>query len=96
MAERVLPSREESAKRAGQLRAEGLSFTAEYLALDAIASGRLVDREAINYRKFNSSVVSYFLWGDPPESSINSDKDNETAWDEAFDAALGEAHREAG
>ncbi len=49
MADRVLPSREESAKRAGQLRAEGLSFTAEYLALDAIASGRLVDREAIDY-----------------------------------------------
>ncbi len=48
MAERVLPSREESAKRAGQLRAEGLSFTAEYLALDAIASDRLVDREAID------------------------------------------------
>ena len=50
MADRVLlPSRKEAAKRAGQLRAEGLSFTAQYLALDAIASGRLVDREAIDY-----------------------------------------------
>ncbi len=48
-ADRVLPSRKESAKRAGQLRAEGLSFTAEYLALDAIASGRLMDREDIDY-----------------------------------------------
>ena len=43
-----LPSREEAAKRASQLRAEGLSFSAEYLALDGIASGRLVDREAID------------------------------------------------
>ena len=49
MANRVLPSREEAANRSDQLRAEGLSFTAEYLALDAIASGRLVDREAIDY-----------------------------------------------